>query len=167
MNPNKRHLSWATVDAACDGFINEMCRDSWCPDLIVGITRGGLVPAVTMSHRLDVPMITVDIKKRDHVESSMPNVVEVNYIVDSVVNKGWNILVVDEINDTGTTLNTLVDDLFQSGLPSENMADFGKVRMAVIINKESSDCTVEYSHMDILPDSDDLWWVFPWEYDKR
>ena len=35
------------------------------PDLIVGVTRGGLLPAVHLSHALDIPMITIQWQTRD------------------------------------------------------------------------------------------------------
>lgn len=50
-------------------LISNMCRtistDSWRPDYIVGITRGGLLPAVMMSHWLNVPMQSLDVSLRD------------------------------------------------------------------------------------------------------
>ena len=40
------------------GLILKICRDvsnsGWRPDYIVGITRGGLIPAVMISHYLGV-----------------------------------------------------------------------------------------------------------------
>lgn len=35
----------------------------WKPDYIVGLTRGGLVPAVYLSHYLNVPMETLKDRK--------------------------------------------------------------------------------------------------------
>ena len=37
----------------------------WKPDYVVGITRGGLIPAVMISQYLDVPMHTLSISFRD------------------------------------------------------------------------------------------------------
>ena len=42
-----------------------MYNDSGDPDYIVGITRGGLVPAIAMSNRTGIPMHTIDIRLRD------------------------------------------------------------------------------------------------------
>ena len=38
----------------------------WRPDYIVGLTRGGLIPAVWLSEYLDIPMHTLEVKLRDH-----------------------------------------------------------------------------------------------------
>jgi hypoxanthine phosphoribosyltransferase len=43
----------------------QMYKDAWRPDYIVGLTRGGLVPAVYMSHMLDIPMETLKVALRD------------------------------------------------------------------------------------------------------
>ena len=53
--------------------------------LIIGITRGGLIPAVHLSHYLGIPM---DVK-----------------IPSDLVSNWKEILVVDDIVDTGQTLN--------------------------------------------------------------
>lgn len=51
-------------------LINKICRDitlsEWRPDYVVGLTRGGLLPAVMISHYLDVPCETLKISLRDH-----------------------------------------------------------------------------------------------------
>ena len=43
----------------------QMYKDNWRPDYIVGLTRGGLVPAVYMSHMLDITMETLKVALRD------------------------------------------------------------------------------------------------------
>src|SRR5690606_35966638 len=37
-----------------------LLADSWRPDFLVGIGRGGLVPAAYLSHRTGLPMLSVD-----------------------------------------------------------------------------------------------------------
>lgn len=32
----------------------------WQPEFIIGVGRGGLVPAVYISHQLEVPMLSID-----------------------------------------------------------------------------------------------------------
>ena len=39
-----------------------LAADSWKADFIIGIGRGGLVPAVYISHELQVPMLSIDRK---------------------------------------------------------------------------------------------------------
>lgn len=74
-------------------------------DYIVGITRGGLLPAVLLSHRLDVPMRTVSWstfhkdQMREHA-----------YDVAEDICDGKKILLVDDILDSGRTMAELLED---------------------------------------------------------
>ena len=74
-------------------------------DYIVGITRGGLLPAVLLSHRLDVPMRTVSWstfhkdQMREHA-----------YDIADDISEGKKILLVDDILDSGRTMAELLDD---------------------------------------------------------
>ena len=78
----------------------KMHRDNWKPDYIVGLTRGGLIPAVYLSHYLDVPMETLKVSFRDSTSESESNL----WMAEDAFN-GKNILIVDDINDTGATLD--------------------------------------------------------------
>ncbi len=59
------------------GYVNDIIRqliiDDFKPDYIVGLTRGGLVPALMLSHYLKVPMHTLKVSMRDddHCESNL------------------------------------------------------------------------------------------------
>jgi len=65
-------------------------------DLIVGVERGGLIPAVHLSHLLGVPMTTLKWSTRDAQVKDISR-----YDIASAVNS--NILVVDDIVDEGHT----------------------------------------------------------------
>ena len=51
------------------GLVSQIGRkiatSGWRPDYVVGITRGGLYPALLLSHYLDVPMQTLSVQLRD------------------------------------------------------------------------------------------------------
>ena len=44
--PNKFYYSWTDIENCCLDIVNKMYADDWRPDYIVGITRGGNVPAI-------------------------------------------------------------------------------------------------------------------------
>ena len=48
-----------------DTINNLMFADNWRPDYIVGMTRGGLVPAVMMSNKTSIMMHALDVRFRD------------------------------------------------------------------------------------------------------
>lgn len=69
-------------------------------DLIVGVERGGLIPAVHLSHLLGVPMTTLKWSLRDANTKE-----ELRADIASAVNA--NILVVDDIVDEGHTAHEI------------------------------------------------------------
>ena len=101
----KEYYSVGKVKGLVLDLIKQMSDDNWKPDYIVGINRGGLTPAVMMSHFMNVPMFTLDIQLRDH---SRPP--ESNTMMPLDALEGKQILIVDDINDSGATFNWIVND---------------------------------------------------------
>lgn len=74
-------------------------------DYIVGIVRGGSVPAVCLSHQLYVPMRNVSWSTfhSDQMKEHAFDIAEDVY-------EGKNILLVDDIIDSGRTMTELIND---------------------------------------------------------
>lgn len=143
-------------------IIRQMHQDNWRPDYIVGLTRGGLVPANMLSQYLNVPMNTLKVSLRDDVDGTESNL----WMAEDAYN-GKNILIVDDINDTGATLNWIKQDWQGSCLPDnarwENVFN-NNVRFAVLINNAASDFTdIDYAGVTINKLEEPIWCVFPWE----
>jgi hypoxanthine phosphoribosyltransferase len=64
-------------------------------DYIIGIKRGGLIPAVCLSHALNIPLHILEWSNRDSVKWELDN---------SAMRIGKRILLVDDICDSGETL---------------------------------------------------------------
>ena len=62
---NKIYYSERTIKTWVHDIIRAMNHDGFRPDYIVGLTRGGLVPAVMLSHYLNVPMHSLGVSLRD------------------------------------------------------------------------------------------------------
>ena len=58
---NKHFYTWQDIDNAVNKIVTDMYIDMWKPDYIVGLTRGGLPLAVSLSNKIDVPMKTLDV----------------------------------------------------------------------------------------------------------
>ena len=52
---NKIYLSWDDVNDAVDDLCNKIRFDQLNIDSVHGIARGGLIPAVLISHKLGLP----------------------------------------------------------------------------------------------------------------
>ena len=112
---------------------------------------------------MNVPMYSLDVSLRDNTDMGPTSN---GWMAEDAAN-GKNILVVDDINDTGATLQWIVDDWVAGCRPEsgEWKHVFEKnVRFATVVNNESSDFTnVSYSGLEINKAEDDVWVVFPFE----
>ena len=153
----KKHFySWADIEKMCVSIVNQMYADNWRPDYIVGITRGGLIPAVLMSHYTGIKMHTLDVRLRDGDHDC-----ETNTWMAEDAGNGRKILVLDDINDTGETFKWIKQDW--EGSVVNDIAWGNDVRFAAIIDNIPSEMDVEYSSMEINKMEDPSWIVFPFE----
>jgi len=180
INQKILELSDKDVARCVHKIIRYMAQENWRPDYIVGITRGGLVPATMLSHYLDVPLHTLNVSLRDSnigpesnlwmAEDAFGYINKEDRTDDSVTSdpqRRSNILIVDDINDSGATLEWIVKD-WQSGcLPGdENWQKIWgyNVKFAVIVdNAGSAFDYINYAGLDINKVEDPSWVVFPWE----
>lgn len=167
----KKYYSWSTVREWVNGISLQMYKDAWRPDYIVGLTRGGLVPAVIMSNALDIPMHTLKVSLRDNPNTETncwmaEDAFGYNPVIQG--NNRKNILIVDDINDSGATLNWIREDWQASCLPNDDRWKeiWGhNVRFAVLVDNLSSKFyhKVNYCGIEIDKAKKDEWIVFPWE----
>jgi len=159
-----------------NGLVAKIARDitlsNWRPDYIVGLTRGGLVPGVMLSHYLNVPLHTLNVSLRDGDgrESNLWMAEDALGPQTSIRSEESykNILIVDDINDTGATFNWVIDDWKQSCFPNDDSWDEvwnQNVRFAVIVDNQASKCeyAMDYVGMEVNKAENDVWVDFPWE----
>lgn len=118
-------------------IIRRMNASDFTPEIVLGFSRGGLVPANYISQWYDIPMFCIN--KDVKFECNLDNYREV--------------LVIDDINDTGNTLQ---------GFHSKYGDNQGFVYAALIDNAGSKFVTNFAGHY-INKNEDPDWIVFPWE----
>ena len=157
-------------------LVNKICRDiatsDWRPDYVVGITRGGLFPAVMISQWFNIPCETLKVQLRDgsECESNLWMAEDAyGYNAEKIGDQVCkNILIVDDINDTGATLNWIMED-WQSGcLPGDARWDHvwnQNVKFATIVDNTASECKVsmDFAGMEVNKAEKDVWVEFPYE----
>ena len=164
---NKIYYTWQDVEHHTQEILRQIHADAWRPDYVVGLTRGGLVPANLISQYLGCRMETLKVSLRDDTECES-NLWMAEDAFGHEMEQPKNILIVDDINDTGATLNYIRED-WPSGCFPDNprwTEVWGSnVRVAVLVDNESSksEIPVSYSAVDLNKAEQDSWIVFPWE----
>ena len=125
---------------------------AWQPSFLIGIGRGGLVPAVYLSHASGLPTLSCDLSS--HVKDFAEDVI---IRLAARTRAGERLLFVDDINDSGRTIGLLRAMLARAD------ATEGAVRFATLLDNVSSRSRVDYAarHLDRRVTKD--WFVFPWE----
>jgi hypoxanthine phosphoribosyltransferase len=158
----KIYHTWRAVEKQTQEILRQINASNWHPDYIVGLTRGGLTPANLISQYLDIPMECLKVSLRDNGNEPEHNL----WMAEDAYN-GKNILIVDDINDSGATLNWIKEDWedFHPSKPEPWLTIWNdSVRFAVLVNNEASEFKrIDYSAVDINKAEEDSWIVFPWE----
>lgn len=129
---------------------------AWIPDYIVGIVRGGAVPAVMLSHKLDIPVVMVQWSTRDNMVAQN----EHNSWIPEDILLEKRVLIIDDIVDNGTTVQQLLDS-WEKAIPGK-LPDKA-IRIASLIYNKSQPVHVDYYHKMIDRNEDKRWVSFPWE----
>ena len=149
-------------------YVADICRqielDNWRPDYVVGIGRGGATPAVLISQYFDVPYHSVGLHLHTHKNTEHNAWIAVDAIGETGTRK--NILVVDDIVESGDTLNWIVDDWQSACMPASDEWDDiwnNTVRFAVVIDNTASEfCkNIDYCGSEINEHLDDYLITFP------
>lgn len=133
-------------------YIAARIRESgWQPGFVIGIGRGGLTPAVFLSHATGVPMLSVD-----H-SSHLPDFAAELLVKLAGMSGEHRLLFVDDINDSGSTIAHIKAALKEAGGNPDN------VRFATLIDNVVSAEQVDYHFRTIDRTKNKDWFVFPWE----
>jgi xanthine phosphoribosyltransferase len=150
--PELSYVPYEDFLADVDAVAERLGAAGWRPDFLVGIGRGGLVPAAFLSHRLDIAMLSVDVSSG---EAGFAD--ELLVKLAGKLRGGQRILIVDDINDSGGTIAMLRNALAAESHGAE------RLRIAVLLSNVRSRAEADYWSRTIDRDVDKRWFVFPWE----
>ena len=139
----------------------EIAEADFKPDLMVAIGTGGFIPARIMKTFLHLPILTVGVKYYDSNNKIQSEPEKIQWI-DEVEKrlKGKKILLVDEVDDSRSTLEYCLRELLKHE-PEE-------IAVAVLHKKEKKKAGLipeeitKYYTGESIPD---YWCCYPWDAD--
>jgi len=157
----KKKISWRSVESLCKNICKNIKKHDIKIDNIIGISRGGLIPATLCAKQLDVRRVysiglmsyedDADYENRKHI----PTVYQCEPMSTHFIH---NTLVVDDISDKGNTLMFLKSSM----LTSPTHFNIDRLFFATLYKKEDTGFHPDY-YGSIAKDHE--WLVFPWEVD--
>jgi hypoxanthine phosphoribosyltransferase len=180
----KIFVTWDDVQRQTTEILRRMQLENWKPDYIVGITRGGLTLSNLLSQYLDVTMYTLDVRLRDGKNvpcETNAKLAEIAFGMNNGSSTGarWDVgqrkkvLIVDDINDSGATINWIKAD-WENTIKNKINDDIDYVwdsiwnkttKFAVLYDNIASEAKldVNFAAEEINKVDDPSWIVFPWE----
>ena len=113
---------------------------------VVAITRGGMAPAMIVARELDIRTVdTISIKSYNHQSQSKPQVIKSPDM--DLIGDGTGVLVVDDLVDTGRTLEVVRQHMPKAHIATVYAKPMGRPQVDSFITEVSQD----------------TWIFFPWD----
>lgn len=149
---NKQQLTFGDITTLVQQLIKDIESSNWEPEIIVGIARSGLVPAMILSYHFDCPLQPLV------WSNTKPETQESNLWLPEDATAGKHTLIVDGMVDTGKTLQGVIDDWDLSVFSN---IDWGKtVKFACLHMRDTSQVKPEYAGK-VISSATQI--IYPWE----
>ncbi|TMF55253.1 MAG: phosphoribosyltransferase, partial [Chloroflexi bacterium] len=103
-------LTWETFGEASRALAQQVADSGYRPNIILGIARGGLLPAATIAYALDVKNVfMISVEFYTGVDERLDFPVMLPPLLNAVEIAGAHLLVTDDVADTGGTLKMVKD----------------------------------------------------------
>ena len=161
MDIERKFFSYNQIHNIVESTI-DICRD-YKPDVIVAIGGGGYIPARILRTALNVPILAVSLElynddtNTKNKEINKMQWFDENYGSGKLV-RNKRILIVDEVDDSRTTLEYTVNELKTNHSPSS-------IAVMVVHNKlKQKDATLPDDVLYIAGSQvEDCWICYPWD----
>ena len=141
------NVSWQDIHSYNNSILRKLKADNIKIDTILGVARGGMIPATMLAYQLETPYLDMlGVRTRDVEETQFygnPNMY-------------GNVLVVDDINDSGKTFNEINKYLhlhFDRG-------EIKNVYYCACIKRTGTKFETGFYGAEFEGDN---WYVFPWD----
>ncbi|MFT4108265.1 phosphoribosyltransferase [Propionicimonas sp.] len=151
--PVREVLTWQAFGSAARELAQQVVDSGFRPDLIMSITRGGMLPAGAMSYAMGIKNLhIINVEFYTGVDTRLPLPVLLPPVPAAVDLSDKRALIVDDVADTGETLRMVRD------FCAEHVAE---TRTAVLYEKPQSVVKCDY-----VWKRTDEWIAFPWSAEE-
>jgi xanthine phosphoribosyltransferase len=154
-NDGKVHLDYKNIQTHINNA-SEVISDEF--DTILCITRGGLVPAGLLAYQLGIKNI-VNINISSYEDDNSQGTIDLEKLSKKeikILSKAKGILIVDDIIDTGDTVQALA--IYLNELQVAGKIVCNNIEMFALVTKQVDKCSYYVYNME----GDDRWIEFPW-----
>lgn len=142
-------LTWTRFGEATRSLAEAIAADGYRPDVVIAIARGGLTVAGALAYALGVKNCgTMNVEFYTGIDERLDVPVVIPPALDVLEVTGLQVLIVDDVADTGHTLELVRQELAQH---------VAEARTAVLYRKPRSISDPSYAWMVT-----DRWIDFPW-----
>ena len=155
----RRYFTYNEIHRTIANLAAEVLASGFDPDLIVAIGTGGFIPARILKTFLHLPILTVGVKLYNDANQWGSGPEKVQWI-DEVECKlsGRKILLVDEVDDTRTTLAYCLRQLL-----SHHPAEIGVAVLHCKDKAKNDQFPTGVSRYWVGQHLKDIWVVYPWD----
>lgn len=155
----KEILTWQEFGQASRELAQQIVDSGWIPDLIIAVSRGGLIPGGAIAYAMDEKTIgAINVEFYTGQGTTLEEPVLLPPFMNASEELGTKALIIDDVADSGKTLQLMMDLVSQKGIPGPG----GKLvrfesRCAVLYRKPKSIIAPDYYWRNT-----DKWISFPW-----
>lgn len=126
-NDERESLGWLEFGEAARHLASDVLHSGFTPDVVVAIARGGLLLAGAIAYALDVKSCgALNVEFYTGVDERLPEPVVLPPMLDAPSLQGKNVLVVDDVSDSGRTLAMVVRMLAGTGAHVRSVCLYSK-----------------------------------------
>lgn len=139
------NLSWRNIETDVEALAEMIQKSGRKFSVIVGVSRGGLIPATLLAHKLNIQRVSTIqiIGYNDKVDSGIRTMIGDIPLSSSLS----EILVVDDLSDSGATIRAIQDS-------------YMGLTYATLHYKPAGADAVDFSVREYKQED---WLVYPWE----
>ncbi|MGX0877777.1 xanthine phosphoribosyltransferase [Roseovarius sp. MBR-154] len=142
------HVSWDQLHRDARALAwrlqSEAPKGGW--RAVVAITRGGMAPAMIVARELDIRTVdTISVKSYNHQTQTEPVVIKSPDM--DIMGDGAGVLIVDDLVDTGRTLEVVRQHLPRAHVATVYAKPMGRAQVETFVTEVSQD----------------TWIFFPWD----